>query len=126
MAFNGGVDEMRTLAAHVRGLACASRLTMTLTEYEARDFSLFDVTAHGCSKGATLADWAARRGVRPTAVMAVGDNLNDRDMLEFAGHPVVMGNAVPELARLGWPRTAVHDDAGLAQAIRARLFDGRP
>ncbi len=25
--------------------------------------------------------------------MAVGDNLNDLEMLEFAGTPVVMGNA---------------------------------
>ena len=49
--------------------------------------------------------------------MAVGDNLNDVDMLELAGHPVVMGNAVAELKRCGWPLTAGHDEAGLARAI---------
>ena len=125
VAFTGGVDQMRALADHVRGLPCARQLTLTLTEYEDRDFSLFDVTAHGCSKGATLADWAARRDVSPTEVMAVGDNLNDRDMLEFAGHPVVMANAVPELKRRGWPITAGHDEAGLAQAIQTRVLDAR-
>ena len=122
VAFTGGVGEMRVLADHVRDLPCARHLTLTLTEYEDRDFSLFDVTAHGCSKGTTLADWAARREVRPAEVMAVGDNLNDRDMLEFAGHPVVMGNAVPELKRLGWPSTAGHDENGLAQAIEERVL----
>ena len=29
--------------------------------------------------------------------MAIGDNLNDLEMLEFAGCPVVMGNALDEL-----------------------------
>ena len=123
VAFTGGVEEMRALADHVRDLPYANRLTLTLTEYADRDFSLFDVTAQGCSKGTTLADWAAHRGVPPGHVMAVGDNLNDQDMLEFAGHPVVMGNAVPELKQLGWPLTASHDEDGLAQAIERACWE---
>ncbi len=122
VAFTGGVAEMRALAGHVRTLPCARRLTLTLTEYEDRDFSLFDVTAEGCSKGAALADWAGRRQVRASEVMAVGDNLNDLEMLSFAGHPVVMGNAVPGLRRFGWPTTASHDEAGLARAIESRVL----
>ena len=122
VAFTGGVADMRALAGRVRALPSARTLTVTLTEYEQRDFSLLDVIAEGCSKGATLGDWAARRGVRPAGIMAVGDNLNDLDMLELAGHPVVMGNAVAELKRCGWPLTAGHDEAGLAQAIRERVL----
>ena len=122
VAFTGGVAAMRVLAGRVRGLPCARTLTVTLTEYEQRDFSLLDVTAEGCSKGAALGDWAARRGVPRGGIMAVGDNLNDLDMLEMAGHPVVMGNAVAELKRCGWPMTAGHDEAGLALAIRERVL----
>ncbi len=122
VAFTGGVADMRTLAGRVRELPSARRLTVTLTEYEQRDFSLLDVTAQGCSKGAALGDWAARRGVPPAGLMAVGDNLNDLDMLELAGHPVVMGNAVAELKHRGWPLTAGHDEAGLARAIRERVL----
>lgn len=122
IAFTGGVADMRVLAGRVRALPVARRLTVTLTEYEQRDFSLLDVTAMGCSKGAALEDWAARRGILPAGIMAVGDNLNDREMLELAGHPVVMGNAVAALKRRGWPLTAGHDEAGLAQAIRERLL----
>ena len=122
VAFTGGVADMRALAGRVRALPSARRLTVTLTEYEQRDFSLLDVTAQGCSKGAALGDWAARRGVPPAGLMAVGDNLNDLDMLELAGHPVVMGNAVAELKHRGWPLTAGHDEAGLARAIRERVL----
>ncbi len=122
VAFTGGVADMRALEGRVRALPCARTLTVTRTEYEQRDFSLLDVTAAGCSKGTALRDWAARRGVPRAGIMAVGDNLNDLDMLELAGHPVVMGNAVDELKRCGWPMTAGHDEAGLALAIRERVL----
>ena len=82
-----------------------------------RDFSLVDVLAAGCTKGATLAEWARRRGYARDEVMALGDNLNDVEMLEAAGLPVVMGNAVPALLDRGWPVTATNDDAGVAAAI---------
>ena len=121
LAFTGGVEEMRHLAAFVRNLDVAKQITATLTEYEARDFSLLDITVVGCSKGAMLTTWLERRGIDAQEVMAVGDNLNDRDMLALVGHPVVMGNAVAELKALGWPTTAGHDDGGLAQAIRKAL-----
>jgi hydroxymethylpyrimidine pyrophosphatase-like HAD family hydrolase len=54
--------------------------------------------------------------------MAVGDNLNDLSMLEFAGRPVVMGNAVPELLERGWHVTAPNDAGGVATAIESFVF----
>jgi hypothetical protein len=50
--------------------------------------------------------------------MAVGDNFNDVEMLEFAGVPVVMGNSVPGLLDRGWALTGDNEHAGLADAIR--------
>ena len=76
----------------------------------------------GCSKGAALADWASRQGLSPSEVMAVGDNLNDLEMLEFAGTPVVMGNAIDDLQTRGWNRTATNDEAGVAKAIETFVF----
>ena len=62
-------------------------------------------------------------------VMAIGDNLNDLQMLEFAGTPVVMGNALAELKTRGWAVTATNDEAGVARAIetfvlRRGVIDG--
>ena len=130
IAFNGSVAEMRALNAHVRKLESAKNVTLTLTEYEHRDFSLLDITAAGCSKGATLSDWASRRKIRPGEIMAVGDNLNDLEMLQLVGHPVVMGNAVPKLKErandYGWPLTADYEHDGLAQAIKIYVSKNRP
>jgi len=121
VSYTGSVSDMRVLAADVRRLPVAAELAITLTEYPERDFSLLDLTSGGCSKGAALAARARRLGIERRAVMAVGDNLNDLEMLEFAGVPVVMGNAVEPLKARGWPLAAAHDDCGLADAIEGAL-----
>ena len=118
LSFTGGVQKIRQLSEFVQSLNISDKISITLTEYEDRDFSLLDITTQGCSKGSMLKYWCQNTGVNTDDVMAIGDNLNDRAMLELVGHPVVMGNAVPELKKNGWPTTASHDDGGLAQAIR--------
>ena len=104
--FNGSVAPMRALAQALRSLPVADRIAVAVTEYELRDFSLVDVNAAGCSKGTTLARWASSRGVTRDEVMAVGDNLNDVDMLDFAGVAVVMGIATDALKSRGTSRPA--------------------
>ncbi len=115
--FTGSVGEMRAMEARLRATSFAAEMALIRTEYETRNFSLVDVLRPGVSKGATLADWARRRGYARSEVMAIGDNFNDVEMLEFAGVPVVMGNAVAELKSNGWRVTASNDDAGVAAAI---------
>lgn len=123
---NGSVAAMRELAGRLRRLPAAGSFSVNLTEYESRDVVFVDVLAAGCTKGATLAEWARRRGYARDEVMALGDNLNDVEMLEAAGLPVVMGNAVPALLERGWPVTASNDAAGVAEAIeRYVLAAGR-
>jgi len=123
--FNGSVQPMRALFAALRALPIADRFSVALTEYEARDFSLVDVNGAGCSKGTTLAKWAAARGIQPAEVMAVGDNLNDVEMLDFAGTAVVMGNATDAIKSRGYALTGTNDEGGLADAIRAHALVGR-
>ncbi len=50
--------------------------------------------------------------------MAIGDNYNDLEMLQFAGFPIVMGNADDCLKAQGWPVTLDCDSSGVAHAIR--------
>ena len=120
--FNGGVTAMRGLIAALRARPSSSdRFTAAITEYEARDFALVDVNGAGCSKGTTLARWAALRGIGGNDVMAVGDNLNDVEMLDFAGTAFVMGNASEALKARGYRLTASNDDDGLAAAIAEAL-----
>ena len=115
--FNGSVEPMRALVASLRALDVADQFSVAVTEYEKRDFTLIDVNGAGCSKGATLARWTEARGLTPAEVMAVGDNLNDVEMLDFAGTAVVMGNATDTLKSRGYELTGTNDENGLAAAI---------
>ncbi len=113
--FSGDVGQMREIAVAVRQQDHG--VTVLLTEYVHRDFSLLDITDATATKGRALAWRAAQLGLTAADVMAVGDNFNDVDMLEFAGTAVVMGNAADELKTRGWHVTTPNDDAGLARAI---------
>ena len=119
--FNGSVEPMRSLVAAVRALPVADQLSVAVTEYEARDFSLIDVNGPACSKGTTLAQWVASRGWTRDEVAAFGDNLNDVEMLDFAGTAFVMGNAAEAVKARGYRTTGTHDEGGLATAVRACL-----
>ena len=119
--FNGSVEPMRQLVASLRAMPIADRFAVAVTEYVPRDFSLVDVNGAGCSKGTTLAAWAERRALTPAEVAAFGDNLNDVEMLDYAGTAYIMGNAIDSLKSRGYRQAATNDEGGLASAIRACL-----
>ena len=120
--FSGGCTEMRRLFDQLQRRS--DGFSVALTEYEHRDFSLVDVVTAGCSKGSALQAWAAERGLARDEVMAMGDNLNDLQMLEFAGTAVIMGNALPELKARGWAVTGSNNDGGVALAIDRYVLAG--
>jgi Cof subfamily protein (haloacid dehalogenase superfamily) len=120
--FNGGVEAMRSLYCALQ--AEANGFAVSLTEYVHRDFSLIDVTAPNATKGRALAWRAAQLGLSREEVMAVGDNFNDLEMLEYAGTAVVMGNADPKLLeRPEFYTTLSNDESGVAAAIKRFILD---
>jgi len=115
--FSGGLARMQEVEATLRGAEFLVEFALAVTVYESRNFSMIDVINPRCSKGASLAEWAALRGVAREEILAIGDNHNDLEMLTFAGIPVVMGNGVAELKGFGWHETASNDEGGVAAAI---------
>jgi Cof subfamily protein (haloacid dehalogenase superfamily) len=119
--FCGTMARMTEALHALDGAGLGGTVTVLRTEYPARDLSMIDVLNAGCSKGHALQRWALRQGYRREEVMAVGDNHNDVEMLEFAGYPVIMGNACAELRGRGWTVTRGNDDCGLAAAVELAL-----
>src|SRR5215469_14887455 len=107
--FCGTMERMEKALAVLNGSGMDGQITVLRTEYPERDLSMIDVLNAGCSKGHALERWVEYRGYRREEVMAVGDNHNDIEMLEFAGHPVIMGNACAELLQRGWKVTRRND-----------------
>jgi hypothetical protein len=94
------------------------RIHVTWTKYLTTKISILDVLNQGCTKGRALKIWAEQCGIEPSEVMAVGDNLNDLEMLQYAGLPILMGNHCPDLHRPDWTLTLPNDEDGVAAAIR--------
>jgi hypothetical protein len=93
--------------------------------YPARDLSILDLLPPGVTKGWALAQLAARLGVDRKETIAIGDNWNDVEMLEWAGQGIMMGNAADELRTLaktrGWKQAPSNDQDGAAVAIETAL-----
>jgi len=113
--FCGPIERMQR-ALQVLG-SCGLPITVLRTEYPGRDLSIVDVLNAGCSKGHALERWANHRQISREQVMAVGDNYNDIEMLAFAGHPFIMGNASEELRSRGWKLTRSNAESGVSAAI---------
>jgi Cof subfamily protein (haloacid dehalogenase superfamily) len=117
--FCGTMARMNLALQALASAGMNGSVTVLRTEYPERDLSMIDVLNTGCSKGHALERWATHRGYAREEVMAVGDNHNDVEMLEFAGHPVIMGNACEELRSRGWTVTLGNDACGIAAALDA-------
>jgi hypothetical protein len=117
----GGVDRMKQAEKALRASDWHSRCECVRTEYPARDLSILDLMPPGVNKGWALQRLAARLGVDRKETMAIGDNWNDVDMLEWSGQAILMGNAAGELRTLakmrGWKQAPPNDEEGVAVVL---------
>lgn len=72
----------------------------------------------GVSKGNALQEVCLRLGVSREEVAAIGDQMNDEDMLRFAGVAVAMGNSPDELKKLAALVVPSNDEEGVAFALK--------
>lgn len=123
----GGMERMQVARERLMDetLPLAEEITVHRTEYPERDLSIVDLLPVGCSKGVALERLAAMQGVARDDVMAIGDNWNDLEMLNWAGRAVVMQNAPVELREIaaakGWHVTASNEQDGVGLAVERAL-----
>ena len=121
ITFCGEIVRMKEAQQALLHSGLGERITVLRTQYEERDLCIVDVLNQGCSKGHALRRWAEYRGIERQQVMAIGDNYNDIEMLEFAGVPVIMANACDELKQNGWMITLGNNQDGVARAVESVL-----
>lgn len=106
----GERTALEAVAREIEALPCRVNHVFSEIDY-------LEILPPGVSKGAALQAAAGRLGVGPEAVIAVGDNLNDLAMIEYAGLGVAMANA-PEALRARADFVAPsNDDHGLQHVI---------
>ena len=78
------------------------------------------------NKGTSLIKLAGLLGFEGAEVMAIGDNDNDKAMLEMAGLGVAMANSVPEILGLADYVTTSNDEEGVALALKKFILEDKP
>lgn len=68
-------------------------------------------------KSYALNELAESLGIRPEEILAVGDGMNDLDMIAYAGIGVAMGNAQKEVQEIADYITDTNDRDGVARAL---------
>lgn len=109
------IDEPDILDAAIAKLS--SDLHDKYTLVKSAPFYL-EVVKKTVSKGAAVLHLAEKLGLSKEKTMAIGDEENDRAMLEVVGNPVVMENGNPELKKIAKYITKSNDESGVAYAIR--------
>ncbi|UXY16897.1 Cof-type HAD-IIB family hydrolase [Chitiniphilus purpureus] len=118
-----GVAKILYVSAHAHLLALEARLLAEFDDTLYVTFSALDcleVMAPTVSKGHALTVVMDELGIAAADCIAFGDNLNDLEMLQTAGHPFLMGNANPRLvAQLpGVPQIGSNTEGGVALHLR--------
>jgi len=125
----GGLDKMKKAEKLLKESVWARSCECLRTEYPARDLSILDLLPPGVSKGWALERLAGRLGVDRKETMAIGDNWNDVDMLEWAGQAIMMGNAAADLRAMaklrGWKQAPPNDEDGVATVLEAAVERAR-
>lgn len=84
-------------------------------------WNLIEIVKKGMNKAVGLKRIAESYNIPKERVIAFGDEDNDLEMIEYAGHGVAMGNAIDELKDIADSITQSNDEDGIASYLRKVL-----
>ena len=97
----------------------AAELGLHSVVFGTGDVAWLDIGPKGVSKATMLARLCERLEFDPALTMAVGDSMNDIEMLKWAGVGVLMGHAGPEMRQYADVVTDPRPGIGVAVALNA-------
>jgi len=102
------------------------RLGVTLSFSPRYEAAAVEVKSLAADKGLALRAVAEHLHIPREAIMAIGDYLNDLEMIEYAGLGVAMGDSPPELIAAADAVTGTLAEHGVAQAIERWVLGVTP
>lgn len=87
---------------------------------------VLDIFNAGTCKAKALHFVSQRFGFEMRDAMAIGDGINDIDLLEAVGLPVAVANAIPEAKAIAKAVVSANDEDGVAEAIERFILGEVP
>ena len=116
--FGGELAPIIQIEEMLQSTSLAEKVRLSKTYYPHKNLGIIDLLNKDCSKRTALEFLAGYYGVMREETLAIGDNHNDLEMLEYAGIGVVVANCVAELRDRGFEETTSNDAGGVAEALR--------
>lgn len=120
---------LKVSAYHEEGTAVLEPLTEEILSEQdelaitSSSHNNIEINHQSAQKGIALQEYADRLDIQSKEVMAIGDNINDLSMLEWAGYSFAMENARSEAKQAATYRTSSNDKNGVAEAITLLLLE---
>ena len=88
------------------------------TEIVPVEFYYTEITNQNVNKWEAIKFLIDELQILPNEVLSIGDNINDKEMLENAGMGVAMGNSAPYIKELAKDVTLDNNENGVAEALK--------
>ena len=80
-----------------------------------------EITNKNVNKWTALKELLQLLGIKKEELITIGDNVNDKEMIENAGLGIVTGNASPEMKKIANETVASNNEDGVAEAITRHI-----
>lgn len=124
--FNSIIRKLRDIKnIDVLDVAHMSRkIIKSGTEEVSINYYYTEITNKDVDKWNAL-DWLAKElNIKKEEIMTIGDNINDKLMIENAGLGVAMGNSAPYIKKISDKVVGTNNEDGVAEAIIGELRTG--
>ena len=124
MIFNGIIRKLRNIdTIDVLDVSHMSRKTIKDgTDNIQIEYYYTEITNKNVNKWTAIEYLLELKGIKPEEVMAIGDNVNDKEMVENAGLGVVMGNSSPQMKEIADVVVADNNSDGIVEAIEKYIL----
>lgn len=117
--FNGIIRKLRNIdTIDVLDVSHMSRKTIKDgTDDVQIEYFYTEITNQNVNKWTAIEYLLEKQNIKPEEVMAIGDNVNDKEMIENAGLGVVMGNSSPQMKEIADIVVSDNNSDGIVEAV---------
>ena len=100
----------------------ASKIIYIGTEQKKLEYYFTEVSKKDTNKWEAIKYILDKKQIKPEEVLAIGDNSNDKEMIENAGLGIVMKKSALEAKKIGDYITKSNNESGVAHAIKKYIL----
>ena len=93
------------------------------TEEVKIEYHYTEITSQNVNKWSALEELARILQIKPEEIIAIGDNINDKEMVQNAGLGIIMDNGAPYIKELADVIVANNNEDGVAEAIEKYILN---